>query len=60
MRAHDARPLRPLPRSTRTSYPSWDPEASDCQRVTDYIAGMTDRFCIAKFTELTVPEEARF
>ena len=31
-----------------------------CQRVTDYIAGMTDRFCIAKFTELTIPEEARF
>jgi dGTPase len=40
--------------------PEWDPQASDCQRVVDYIAGMTDRFCIAKFTELTVPEEARF
>jgi dGTPase len=40
--------------------PSWDPEASDCERVADYIAGMTDRFCIAKFTELTIPEEARF
>jgi dGTPase len=40
--------------------PSWDPAASDCQRVADYIAGMTDRFCIAKFTELTVPEESRF
>ncbi len=40
--------------------PSWDPEASDCQRVADYIAGMTDRFCIAKFTELTIPEESRF
>jgi dGTPase len=40
--------------------PSRDPTASDCQRVADYIAGMTDRFCIAKFTELTVPEEARF
>ena len=40
--------------------PSADPAASDLQRVTDYIAGMTDRFCIAKFTELTVPEEARF
>jgi dGTPase len=34
--------------------------ASDCQRVTDYVAGMTDRFCIARYTELTVPEEARF
>ncbi len=40
--------------------PRWDEEASECQRVADYIAGMTDRFCIAKFTELTVPEEARF
>jgi dGTPase len=40
--------------------PVWDPEASDCQRVADYIAGMTDRFCIAKFSELTIPEEARF
>jgi dGTPase len=40
--------------------PSRDPQASDRQRVADYIAGMTDRFCIAKFTELTVPEESRF
>jgi dGTPase len=40
--------------------PEWDPEASDCQRVTDYLAGMTDRFCIAKFVELNVPEETRF
>ena len=40
--------------------PGRDPTASDLQRVTDYIAGMTDRFCIAKFTELTVPKESRF
>ncbi len=40
--------------------PEWDPGAADAQRVTDYIAGMTDRFCIAKFAELTIPEEARF
>jgi dGTPase len=40
--------------------PRPDPAASDCQRVTDYLAGMTDRYCIAKFTELTVPEESRF
>lgn len=40
--------------------PEWDPEASDCQRVTDYLAGMTDRFCIGKFVELNVPEETRF
>jgi dGTPase len=40
--------------------PEWDAGATDCQRVADYIAGMTDRYCIAKFTELTVPEESRF
>jgi dGTPase len=40
--------------------PRADPEATDCQRVTDYIAGMTDRYCIAKFAELTIPEESRF
>ncbi|HET7122332.1 MAG TPA: deoxyguanosinetriphosphate triphosphohydrolase [Solirubrobacterales bacterium] len=40
--------------------PSHDPEASETQRVADYIAGMTDRFCIAKFTELTIPAESRF
>ncbi len=40
--------------------PDRDPGGSDCQRVTDYIAGMTDRFCIAKFSELTIPEEAKF
>jgi dGTPase len=28
-------------------------------RVTDYIAGMTDRFCIRRFEELTVPREFR-
>jgi dGTPase len=40
--------------------PRWDPGADDRQRVVDYIAGMTDRFCIAKFTALTIPKEARF
>ena len=40
--------------------PEGEPGASDAQRVTDYLAGMTDRYCIARFTELTVPEEARF
>jgi len=40
--------------------PRLDPAADDCQRVADYIAGMTDRYCIAKFAELTVPEESRF
>jgi dGTPase len=40
--------------------PRLDPAASDCQRVADYVAGMTDRYCIAKFAALTIPEESRF
>jgi dGTPase len=40
--------------------PALDPSADDTQRVTDYIAGMTDRYCIARFTDLSVPEQARF
>ena len=40
--------------------PALDPTADDAQRVTDYIAGMTDRYCIARFTELAIPEAARF
>jgi dGTP triphosphohydrolase len=40
--------------------PAPDPEADACQRVADYIAGMTDRYCIAQFVELTIPEQARF
>jgi dGTPase len=32
---------------------------SDVQRVTDYIAGMTDRFAIASFRRLALPEESR-
>jgi dGTPase len=40
--------------------PELDPGADSCQRVTDYIAGMTDRFCIRRFAELALPEETRF
>jgi dGTPase len=40
--------------------PEAESGADECQRTVDYIAGMTDRFCIARFTELTVPEAARF
>jgi dGTPase len=43
------------------------PEESDNQRdddlstkVTDYIAGMTDRFCINVFEQITVPREFRY
>jgi dGTPase len=40
--------------------PVLDPAADACHRVADYVAGMTDRYCIARFRELSVPEEARF
>jgi dGTPase len=40
--------------------PALDPNADICQRVTDYVAGMTDRFCISQFRELAIPEEAHF
>jgi dGTPase len=40
--------------------PALDPGADASQRVTDYIAGMTDRFCISRFTDLAIPEAARF
>ena len=32
------------------------PGADAAQRVTDYLAGMTDRYCIRVFEQLTVPE----
>ncbi len=38
--------------------PELEPGASECQRAADYLAGMTDRYCIAKYAELTIPEEA--
>jgi len=31
------------------------PEADLAQRVTDYLAGMTDRYCLRAYEELTVP-----
>jgi dGTPase len=31
----------------------------EMQRITDYVAGMTDRFCIAAFRRLALPEESR-
>ncbi len=40
--------------------PEGEPGAGECQRIADYLAGMTDRFCIARFAELTIPEAARF
>jgi dGTPase len=32
------------------------PDADHRQRVTDYLAGMTDRYCIRAYTALTVPD----
>ncbi|HEY5977468.1 MAG TPA: deoxyguanosinetriphosphate triphosphohydrolase [Solirubrobacterales bacterium] len=40
--------------------PESEPGVGDEQRVTDYLAGMTDRFAIARFSELAVPEATRF
>ena len=46
-----------------SEHPSEVPEgaagADQVQRITDYIAGMTDRFCIATFKRLALPEESR-
>jgi dGTPase len=39
--------------------PVLDPEADQLQRVTDLLAGMTDRYCISHFTDLYVPERSR-
>ena len=35
--------------------PAVTPGATEAQRVTDYIAGMTDRYAVRVFTELSVP-----
>jgi dGTPase len=34
-------------------------DADDVQRVIDFVAGMTDRYCIATFRRLALPEESR-
>ncbi len=39
--------------------PVFDPEADDLQKVTDLLAGMTDRYAISHFTDLYVPERSR-
>jgi dGTPase len=39
--------------------PVTDPAANLIQRVTDLLAGMTDRYCINHFTDLYVPERSR-
>jgi dGTPase len=39
--------------------PELDPDADVLQRVTDLLAGMTDRYCITHFTGLFVPERSR-
>jgi len=40
--------------------PAGDSGADECQRIADYLAGMTDRYCIARLAELTIPEAAKF
>ena len=39
--------------------PLGDPADDEAQRATDYIAGMTDRYCIATFKRLALPEESK-
>jgi dGTPase len=39
--------------------PAVRPDADEAQRVIDYVAGMTDRYCIATFRRLALPEESR-
>jgi dGTPase len=39
--------------------PDGMPGTDVVQRVTDYIAGMTDRYCIATFKRLALPEESK-
>jgi dGTPase len=36
-----------------------EPEGEELQRVTDYIAGMTDRFAIATYRRVALPEESK-
>ena len=39
--------------------PGPDPGTEPLQRVVDYVAGMTDRYCIATFRKIALPEESR-
>jgi dGTPase len=39
--------------------PDGRPGTDLAQRVTDYVAGMTDRYCIARFKQLALPEESK-
>ncbi len=56
--------VRRAVRALRRRIPSFCPQprgrgrGSDdlAQRVTDYLAGMTDRYCISAYTELQVPQ----
>ncbi|MGO9249527.1 MAG: deoxyguanosinetriphosphate triphosphohydrolase [Solirubrobacteraceae bacterium] len=48
--------LLPDPRSGLASAPSARGDDELAERVTDYLAGMTDRYCIREYTELQVPQ----
>ncbi|MGZ5313090.1 MAG: deoxyguanosinetriphosphate triphosphohydrolase [Solirubrobacterales bacterium] len=39
--------------------PEGEPGSDVVQRVSDHLAGMTDRYCIAQFKRLSLPEESR-
>jgi dGTPase len=44
---------------TPEEVPETEPGADLMQRVTDHLAGMTDRYAIARFKDLALPEESR-
>ena len=44
------------PTMRRTRRPPLTPDASEHERVVDYLAGMTDRYAIRAFTDLSVPQ----
>lgn len=48
--------LLPATRSGVAPTGGAEPEVELAQRVTDYLAGMTDRFCIRQYTALKVPQ----
>ena len=48
--------MRPALTEARTKSPvSLVPGATEADRVTDYLAGMTDRFALRAFEELSIP-----
>jgi dGTPase len=41
---------------TRELPPAMTPDATDAERIVDWLAGMTDRYAIRVFSDLAVPQ----